>query len=157
MDAISATICNCDYFYFVSRFHSRAFSVVGNISLDKGAGEHQRHLMIFTGGPFWAEGLLLNIGRPRFTLPVQTKSTSSGLGRLGCNFRRQKQESTIFMFFSKTNKKCFGHFSLFTTFLFLLGVQTPTRHENDETRLQLLDYCISVLLAVSENTSACQS
>ena len=61
MEAILAKIPKSFYFYFVSRFCSRAFTVVGNLFLDKEAGEHRRHLMIFTKRPFWAEGLLLNV------------------------------------------------------------------------------------------------
>ena len=89
-------IRNDDYFYVVSHFCSIAFSVVGNILLDKGAGEIGRHLMIFTGAPFWTEELFFNLRRHSFELPVQTKSTSSGLGWLGWSFPKRKMDFAQF-------------------------------------------------------------
>ena len=100
MEAISAKIPKSFYFYFVSRFCSRAFTVVGNLFLDKEAGEHRRHLMIFTEGPFWAEGLFLNVFEHAQAWFYSSRADQINFQRLGSSFRRKNEEDIIFLRFS---------------------------------------------------------
>jgi len=86
VEAISATIRKHNYFYFVSRFCSRAFSVVGNIFLDRGADEHRRHLMVFTGGPFWAEGLFFQFAGLVLPFPCRPNQLPAAWGGSGAIF-----------------------------------------------------------------------
>jgi hypothetical protein len=97
VEAISAKIPKSFYFYFVSRFCSKAFTVVGNLFLDKGAGEHRRHLMIFTEGPFLAEGLFLNVFEHAQDWFYSSRADQINFQRLGASFRRKNEEDIIFL------------------------------------------------------------
>jgi hypothetical protein len=119
VEAISAKIPKSFYFYFVSRFCSRAFTVVGNLFLDKGAGEHRRHLMIFTEGLFLAEGLFLNVFEHAQAWFYSSRADQINFQRLGDSFRRKNEEDIIFLRFSTEVENVKKRLSVETIYLLL--------------------------------------
>ena len=167
MEAISAKIPKSFYFYVVSRFCSRAFPVVGNLFLDKGAGEHRRHLMIFTEGPFLVEGLFLNAFEHTQAWLYSSRADQINFQRLGASFRRKNEEDIILLRFStkvehvRKTKTPLGRNDLFTTFLFLLGSTVrPQRKGGDATLLllfRLFLFCLAALEFFSGGSDICLS
>ena len=163
-EAILAKIPKSFYFHFVSRFCSRAFAVVGNLSWTRMPVNIEGTQWFPPNCPFGPRGcfwMFLNMRRPGFTLPVQTKSTSSGLGPVSGN---KNEEDIMFLRFSTKVEKVknlpLGQNDLFTTFLFLLGSTVRPQQKGGEVRLllfRLFLFCLAAMELFSGGSDICLS
>ena len=144
-EAISVKIHKSFNFYVMSCCFSRAFSVGGNLFLDKGAGEHRRHLMIYTPeGRFGPRGCFWTFAGLVLLFPCRPNQHPAAWGGLGAASGEQMKKS--WKVNKVNNKMPLGQSHLFTTFLFLLGLTVRQQQKGGEARLllfRLFCFCLA--------------